>query len=373
MIVKFFGDVFLGGDLFEKSLENLLGPELLCDDKFNIVNLEHPIGDSEFFSDKSTLFSSSKALNQLEELGVNAVGLANNHIHDKGNEGILETCSLLEKSKIKYFGAGSNSIVASKNLELDKSIVVMGFCDFDKSYLRKVQLAKHNKPGVNGLSKKNIIAQLNKLSKDQEAILYLHWGVEHVWLPRYSDITLVNELLNHPKVGLIVGSHAHRFQGSIKLNGKSAYFCLGNYIFPNFFYDSPAMLKNTINCDRKYNVTYQYHTVDGLTYKKWPLVNRVSIAVEYNALTGEVSHEFLFQNESGNRIYKLTRLESYFFASWFWLLGLVYRLPKYVYTPLSIGLEKITYWVWNTKIYIFRFKQLSLKQFAARVRLKYFE
>ena len=42
----------------------------------------------------------------LEQLGVDAVTLANNHVYDYGKEALLDTFATLENTDIPYFGAG---------------------------------------------------------------------------------------------------------------------------------------------------------------------------------------------------------------------------------------------------------------------------
>lgn len=68
MKVCFAGDVFLGGDLLNKSCKNVVEVEAFNKADVRIVNLEQPISDSDFVEDKCTLYTGSFAINQLTDL-----------------------------------------------------------------------------------------------------------------------------------------------------------------------------------------------------------------------------------------------------------------------------------------------------------------
>ncbi len=56
----------------------------------------------------------------LSVFGTDAVTLANNHVYDYGEEGLLSTLDCLRKADIPYTGAGENRKEASK---------ILSFCD----------------------------------------------------------------------------------------------------------------------------------------------------------------------------------------------------------------------------------------------------
>src|SRR5690554_6236275 len=59
-----------------------------------------------------------RALNVLKDLGVTAVGLANNHTMDFGPDILLRTKKRLEEANIQTFGAGENQKEATKPFKL---------------------------------------------------------------------------------------------------------------------------------------------------------------------------------------------------------------------------------------------------------------
>jgi len=137
--------------------------------------------------DKCTLFTGSEAIVQLKEMKIDAVNLAHNHIQDKGIEGICETIEHLKRRNIRFFGAGCNIKEAKKPYFITEDIAIFGYCEFGKPYLRQIEVATEEKPGVNPLRYENILDDLDSLKENQKAILYFHWGREHVFLPPYED------------------------------------------------------------------------------------------------------------------------------------------------------------------------------------------
>jgi len=98
------------------------------------------------------------------------------------------------------------------------------------------------------------------------------------FLPPYEDIQLAKKLLEDERVLLIVGMHPHRPpRGYIEHNGKRAYMCLGNFLFPNFYIKPPTQIYYPEKLPQKCDITRQYHSVFNPTYKKWKWINKVSI------------------------------------------------------------------------------------------------
>ena len=120
MKICFTGDVFLGGDLNHRKHNNLVKAKIFNEADIRIINLEKPISNNNYVAEKPTLYTDSHALNQLNELKINAVNLANNHIQDKGLSGINETINHLKSIHIGHFGAGDNISIMDPKTLLDE-------------------------------------------------------------------------------------------------------------------------------------------------------------------------------------------------------------------------------------------------------------
>lgn len=366
MKVCFTGDVFLGGDLLNKNVNDVIQVKLFNESDRRIINLEHPISDTEYVEDKCTLYTGSYAVSQLNKLNVDAVNLAHNHIQDKGLNGISETIKHLKDKNIYSFGAGENINEAKSPFLLTNDIAVFGYCDFDKPYLMQIEVADKYKQGVNPLRYDTIIENLNSLKGNQKAILYFHWGREHVSLPTKSDIELATKVLEDERVLLVIGMHAHRPQGYIKVGDKKAYMCLGNFLFPNFFIAPPTQIvypEEVVKTD----ITHQYLNVFKLTYKKWKWINRVSILLQFDTETKNVIHKIVVQDYNKPIVRELIGYKKIYVNILLNIYSFLYKLPS----PVYLFLEKInTFYVrvmWRLKILFFQFKQLGINSFLKMI------
>src|SRR5690625_5275887 len=109
------GDILLHGRVYgglkKKSNfifdEQLAGVrELLGKTDLTIANLETPIAGTEFGLSGFPRFNAPKEIGYtLKNMGVDLVTLANNHVLDQGEEGLLKTIENLEKIGLIYDGA----------------------------------------------------------------------------------------------------------------------------------------------------------------------------------------------------------------------------------------------------------------------------
>ncbi|WP_417656308.1 CapA family protein [Pseudidiomarina aestuarii] len=369
MKIALTGDVFLGGDLCKFNAIESIQVKSYLEADTRIVNLEQAISDNNYLEDKGTLYTKSESLLKLRSMRVDVAGIANNHIHDKGLVGIQETKEHLTAAGVRCFGAGKTLVESSESIWLSEDLVIIGYCEFEKPYLKSVAVASDSISGVNPLRYDKIKQDLEALPANAKAILYFHWGEEHVWFPPSADIELAKKLLRHCKVALIVGMHSHRPQGYIKYNGKFAYMSLGNFLFPNFFYDQPAQLAHP-DLDRinqGYDITRQYHGVLGLTYKKWRLINRVSLVVNLDWGTNRCGHQFAIQDDNSPVVSDIDKLSAIVWSFWIRILSIVYLLPSSIYKPVEVVLNKPSRMLWRFGFYMYLLRQWGLKYFTTRV------
>ena len=361
MKVVFTGDLFLGGDLLNKSAESIVYSNTFTGADKKIVNLEQPISDNELIAEKCTLHTGSFAIKQLQQLNVDAVNLAHNHIQDKEKEGIVETVAHLDNSYIGHFGAGKDIFEAQKPYWIASNLCILGSCEFGRPYLKQIQVATDQEPGINPLRYESIVHNLNQLPEGTKAVLYFHWGREHVWLPPVHDIELAKKLLEDERVLLIVGMHCHRVQGYVEHKGKRAYMSLGNFLFPNFFISPPTQIAYPDVAPKKCTVTNQYHSVVKLTYKKWRTVNRVSLIVEYDNETQSVKHIPVIQNDNEPKVKELAGFPKKLILLWVSFLTKMYKIPPNIYHLIENVNSFIVYKLWNFQILIFCIKQRGFR------------
>ena len=370
MKICFTGDLFLGGDLLNKDAKDIIDVDVFKNADKRVVNLEQPISDNENIVDKCTLFTGSYAIKQLKDMKIDAVNLAHNHIQDKGLAAIQETINHAANDAIGSFGAGGNIKEAKKPCFIEEDIALFGYCEFAKPYLREIVVAENNIAGINPLRYENIIDDLNNLQDDKKAILYFHWGREHVFLPPYYDIELAKKLLDDDRVLLIIGMHPHRPQGYIEHNNKRAYMCLGNFLFPNFYIKPPTQIYYPDKKPSEVDITRQYHGVFSITYKKWKWINRISIILNYDTKINKVAHKLVIQNDNRPEVKELKGFQKNMILFLVWLLSKIYKLPKFIYVPIEKINSFLVYKIWKVRIYWFQLKQLGFKNFSMKFFIK---
>jgi poly-gamma-glutamate capsule biosynthesis protein CapA/YwtB (metallophosphatase superfamily) len=85
-----------------------------------IINLETAITRSDDYARKGINYRMSpESADCLSAAGIDCCVLANNHVHDWGQSGLLQTLATLERLKIKATGAGRNVFEAAAPAALD--------------------------------------------------------------------------------------------------------------------------------------------------------------------------------------------------------------------------------------------------------------
>lgn len=113
MRISFTGDILVNKEqyrligeskvLYESIFKN--AKSMFVDTDYLVGNLETPLGVSNFTNNKWLFCTPGIMAKVLSEFGFNLLTLANNHILDRGIEGLATTISILEKHKIDYIGS----------------------------------------------------------------------------------------------------------------------------------------------------------------------------------------------------------------------------------------------------------------------------
>ena len=155
----------------------------------------------------------------LNQLGIGAVNLANNHIFDFGGAGLASTISILEENEIEWFG------VHGKALTLPEARVRMhGYCSYSTNG------NNYGAEGLHPLTLKSIQSAYEKDRRDgYYSIFNLHWGMEHAHFPTREQRNFVKRLATMD--ALIIGHHSHTIQPSTNYENLRVCYSLGNFCF----------------------------------------------------------------------------------------------------------------------------------------------
>lgn len=228
---------------YDYSMKNL--QDILLDSDYVVLNLETVITDiptSIYEGEKSYVHYSNPEKNAiyLSKYGVDAVSLANNHSFDFGEDGLLQTLTVLEENKIEWFGAGRNSSEASFPIfktfdvgEKEFNLAILGVFDYRKSYDENYNFyASSENPGVNSFDLERTISQIRLIKHfdpDTFVVIYPHWGQNYSW--KSEKQTEMGHKLIDSGADLILGHGAHKIQEVEFYNGKWIVYSLGNFMF----------------------------------------------------------------------------------------------------------------------------------------------
>lgn len=249
MAILFCGDVMPGGVLpYQKEYISKDVLEYMKSFDLRIGTLEAAIGtDLEYDQVKmkgrqNIVYARNEDFFRVVEMGFNVVSLANNHVFDLGVEGLRNTIKILDENGIKHCGAGENIEEASKPAVIEykgKSIAILAYCMYGNAYLGYVELADNNKPGINPLDIDKVVLDIQKYKKQYDYVIVMpHWGREYQYFPMVECKKMAYQMID-AGADAIMGSHAHNIQPMIKYKGKSIYFGMGNYLFPDFYMYPP--------------------------------------------------------------------------------------------------------------------------------------
>ncbi len=210
-----------------------------------VGNLESPLTDKdEPTSSKSPADLKSKkefvfkcedkaAAQSLKDAGFTVMTLANKHILDYREAGLMDTLDRLKEAGVLTAGAGGNSDDAYAPCvvkQSDTSVVFLSASDVVPAYYE----AQPDKPGIASMKDAAAFALRVKAVRekypDALLVLCLHWGVEASFAPTARQKDLAHKFMD-AGADLILGHHPHRLNGVEIYNGKPIFYSLGNFQF----------------------------------------------------------------------------------------------------------------------------------------------
>lgn len=243
------GDVLLHGRVYgglrKKNnftlYEQLSGVEkLLGKTDLTIANLETPIAGVEFGLSGFPKFNAPSEIAQvLKDLGVDIVTLANNHVLDQGEKGLLKTIENLEKASLIYDGA-YKSVEDSETLRIyHVNGLKVCFLSFT-SKINGIELPLEKTYLVNYLKATSILKickLLRRIKRDNIAdiiILNLHFGEEYHLYPNHEQKEIAASL-SDAGADVIIGHHPHVLQPPQWIENSKGKRTFVAYSLGNFF------------------------------------------------------------------------------------------------------------------------------------------
>ena len=222
------------------SIENGISEALLA----QMQNVDIMTANNEFaftnrgsaLQDKAYTFrADTDTVSYLTDMGIDMAVLANNHIYDFGETGLLDTLDTLENAGIPYVGAGRNIEEAAAPVYFisgDIKIAFIAATQIERLDNPDTRGADENTPGVfrcwNPERLYEVIADAN--ANSDFVVVYIHWGTENEEKPDWAQLAQAPEMAE-AGADLIIGDHPHCLQG-IQYFGKTpVIYSLGNFWF----------------------------------------------------------------------------------------------------------------------------------------------
>lgn len=227
-------ELFNVGDvkaLVGEKIKNIMDE---CD--YRIFNLELALTDKDTPIQKAgpNIAAPTSTVKGIKALGVDLLGVSNNHILDHGYEGLISTFSVLEKYGINYVGAGLSKEEAKKPFFIEKDGVKVGCyacCEHEFSWCSDYGF------GANGFDPFESLDDITDIKKQCDYLIVLyHGGKEHY---RYPTPRLVKTCRKIVEKGadIVLCQHTHCV-GTIEdyKTGKIIYG-QGNFVFAKNYAD----------------------------------------------------------------------------------------------------------------------------------------
>lgn len=256
--IVFLGDISLNEQYIELYKKGLNPFSRIANELFssNLVvgNLEcmakGDLGENEL--KKPRLSTTVDTLDYLTKMNIGMVSLAQNHIYDHLEDGLLKTIQFLKQNDIKFIGASLNKDEVTKYHIQNINDIQFGFLNYVTEDTNP-NLPPNANVYLNIFNLDNAIERIRYLKiKVNHVIILLHWGgrVEGGLYPDWNQPKIARKLID-AGADLIIGHHSHTIQPYEIYKGKHIFYSLGNFCFSDFSFEGkdhimPIRRKNVI-------------------------------------------------------------------------------------------------------------------------------
>ena len=228
--IAFTGDVLLRPGAAKPILADEIAA-FFRQSELVVGNLEAPVAEDADPIPKAGphLRMTRQELDALVDLGFAGFGLANNHIGDHGERGVLDTLATCRNRNLHAFGAAGDIEAACRPavLELPTGLrlALVAFCESEFG------IATSTAAGGAPVSSPHARAAVREARIQADVVVVLaHGGAEDVFVPPPERRTQLRELVQMG-ADLVIGHHPHVPQGWERWGGGAIFYSLGDFLF----------------------------------------------------------------------------------------------------------------------------------------------
>jgi poly-gamma-glutamate synthesis protein (capsule biosynthesis protein) len=292
-----FDDNYAVGNAFKmagNTAEGVVGQSLL--EKMRaadimMVNNEFPYSNGGVpTEDKTYTFRARpETASILNDMGVDIVGLANNHAYDYGEQALVDSFNALKNVGVTYVGAGNNIEEASHPVyyitNSGMKIAVICATQIERLDNPDTKAATETSPGVFRCLNDALLLEKVREAREENAyvIVFIHWGTESTSEIDYLQADQAKEIVD-AGANLIIGAHPHVLQKIDYINGVPVVYSLGNYIFNSKTQDT-GMILTTLHINGTVNLQFVPAIQSGCTVSEATGDERMRILNEMAAMS----------------------------------------------------------------------------------------
>lgn len=239
-----------GGEITEALDEDIRNAMNEAD--ITMINNEFPYSDrgSPTPGKKFTFRADPSTVRYLTDLGVDIVGLANNHAYDHGPDALLDTFDTLSGANIRYVGAGHDIEEAMTPQYIEAGGMTIAFTaatQIERSLPPDTKEATETDPGVlRTLDPGKYLQVIEEADANADfTIAFVHWGTENEHMYEASQKELAEKYVE-AGADLIIGAHPHVLQGFEYIEDVPVAYSMGNFWFNSKTLDS-CMIEAVVN------------------------------------------------------------------------------------------------------------------------------
>ena len=171
----------------------------------------------------------------MQDMGVDIVGLANNHAYDYGPDALIDTIDTLNDIRLPFVGAGKNidEAMHPAYFHVNGHVVsIVAATQIERLGSPDTKEATADSPGVlRTLDPKKAVAAIEEAAANSDfTVMFVHWGTESTDLVEKSQRDLARAYVD-AGADLIIGAHPHVLQGIDYVDDVPVFYSLGNFWF----------------------------------------------------------------------------------------------------------------------------------------------
>lgn len=205
----------------------------LLEADFAIGNAEGPIttrSQAYFPKQRWHYNAQPQAAQALADVGLDALGLSNNHALDRGPEGLRDTLRHLREAGLRTFGAGMDADEAAAPLLVETPYGIVGVVGLGLDWIFGAD-AGPGQAGTIAFSDAAIVRlkQSATAAGARWVVAYVHWGKNYEGIEDRQRKVAAS--FARAGYDLVIGSHPHVVQDVEQVDGMPVIYSLGNFVF----------------------------------------------------------------------------------------------------------------------------------------------